>query len=95
MSHGQDGVRFDNLSATPASFKLQGGRYAIAVAATWGGGSVTLNQLGPDNSTFINVLAGAFLANGNALADLPAGQYTLTIATATAVYATIARVPIG
>jgi hypothetical protein len=42
-----DQVLFSNISATPASFKLNGGTYGIEVIATWGGGSVDLKRLRP------------------------------------------------
>lgn len=82
---------FSNISATAVAFQLAGGTYGVTVMATWGGGSVTLQTLGPDRSTLITVLT-AFTANGYGYVSLPPGQYQLTIATATAVYATIARI---
>ncbi len=81
-------VAFKNIAATPASFKLRGGSYGVQVQATFGGGSVTLQRLSQDGSTFITCLT-AFSANGYASVNLPAGTYQLAIATATAVYADI------
>lgn len=89
-----DGQFWPNISATPANFSLLGGRYQLAAVATFGGGSVTLNQIGPDGSTLIPCSTGTTLiANGGGIVDLPPGQYQLTIATATAVYATLVRIP--
>jgi hypothetical protein len=81
-------VSFKNIAATPAPFTLRGGSYGVTVHATFGGGSVTLQRLAPDGSTFVTVLA-AFSADGYSSVNLPAGSYELAIATATAVYADI------
>jgi hypothetical protein len=75
---------FKNISATPASFTLTGGNYGVTVTATWGGGSVTLQRLAPDGSTYVTVMT-AFTADGYADANLPDGTYRLLIATATGV----------
>ena len=88
-----------NIAATTSAFALKGGLYTLAALATWGGGSVALQMLGPDNSTYmtVNDVYGApvsFTANGQTTAALPPGQYKWTIATATAVYAIAASVPI-
>lgn len=82
-----------NISATTAAFALRGGRYNVAVVATFGGGSVTLQRMGPDATTWLNALT-AFSANGVQLADLASGNYRWLIATATAVYAEVVRIPI-
>lgn len=86
-----ESIKFSNISATPAPFCLDGGLYSVAVVATFGGGSVTLEALGPDGTTYINV--NAFLAQDIENYWLPPGTYKLAIATATAVYATITRIP--
>lgn len=88
-----DGQTFDNLSATPASFPLGGGRYSLVVnAGSWSSGSVQLQTLSRDGSTWINV-GSAVSADGVASLELPPGQYQLSITSATGVYAVIARVP--
>jgi len=76
---------FSNISATPASFTLRGGNYGVTVHATWGGGSVTLQRLSPDGSTYVTVMT-AFAADGYANANLPSGTYQLLVATATGIY---------
>lgn len=81
----RDVFAFKNISATPASFVLRGGNYGITVHATWGGGSVTLQRLSPDGSTFVTVMT-AFAADGYANQNLPNGTYQLLVATATAIY---------
>jgi hypothetical protein len=94
MASSTDGASFSNISASTAAFQLQGGKYAAAAIATWGGGSAKLQALGPDGSTFLSVSSATdFSANGYATVDLPAGQFRFTIATATAVYAYVDRIP--
>jgi hypothetical protein len=88
----KDGVGFTGLSATPANFYLLGGRYAFSVNATFGGGSVTLNQLQPDGTTLI-AAAAPITASGSVIVDLPPGTYQITIVTATAVVGAVVRVP--
>lgn len=78
-------IVFKNVSATQGPFTLRGGNYGITVHATFGGGSVTLQRLAPDGSTFVTVVT-AFTADGFASANLPSGTYQIAIATATAVY---------
>ena len=73
-----EGKSFSNISATPSNFFLNGGRYAVQVkASTYG--SVTLQVLGPDDTTLLTALA-AFTADGTGIVDLPPGNYTFTIA---------------
>jgi hypothetical protein len=94
MSTSTDGAIFSNISATTAAFQLRGGKYGAASVATFGGGSVKLQTLGPDGSTWLSLsTATDFAAAGYAVIDLPAGQYRFTIATATAVFASVYRVP--
>jgi hypothetical protein len=76
---------FSNISATPASFTLRGGLYAVTAKGTWSAGSATLQRLAADNATYVTVLA-AFLADGFATVNLVPGTYRVLIATATAVY---------
>lgn len=82
------GISFSNISGTPGGFLLEGGQYAVQVNATFGGGSVTLQRLSVDGSTYVTCLT-AFSAAGYATVNLPYGTYKLTIATATGVYAEI------
>lgn len=83
-----ESIVFSNISATPATFILRGGNYGLTVHATFGGGSVVLQRLSPDNTTYINVITG-LTADGYTNVNLPSGTYKLAIATATAVYADI------
>jgi len=89
-----DGKSFSNIGANTAAFQLGGGLYAVDVVATFGGGSVKLQKLAGDGSTFLSVSSATdFTAAGYATVQLPAGSYRLTIATASAVYAEVDRIP--
>lgn len=90
--HAPDFKKFENIAATTAAFPLQGGRVQISAVATWGGGNVVLQQIGPDGSTWLPLHV-AIEANGVATADVPPGQFRLAVTTATGVYASIASVP--
>lgn len=88
-----DGYTASNISATTAVFPLAGGKYAVDYTATWGsGGTVTLEKRTALATTFVTV-ATAFAADGFVVLDLPAGDYKLVVATATAAYVGIKRIP--
>lgn len=72
---------------------IEGGLYCLAVVATFGGGSVQLEGLGPDGSTQITYSA-SITANGGYELYLPPGEYSLVVTTATGVYASLTRIPI-
>lgn len=81
-------------AAQAATFKLAGGKYAVAAIATWGGGSVKLQVLGPNGSTYLSIgSATDFTANSFATVDLPPGSYRFTCDTASAIYASVYRIP--
>ena len=82
------GWQFKNIAASTGGFDLVEGQYAVQAVATWGGGSVTLQRLSSDGSTYVTCLT-AMTANSYATVNLPAGTYKFTIATATAVYVDI------
>jgi hypothetical protein len=89
-------VSFSNIAATTAAFTLAGGYFMIAVVATFGGGNVELQALGPDQSTWLSLPTALKLsANGMIAGYLPPGQYRFTITTATGVYCSAAGVPIS
>lgn len=92
MASGGDSVKFSNIAANTLAFALLGGKYGVAAAGTFGGGSVALQILLPDGSTWVPAFT-AFTAAGFSVIDLPPGQYRLAIATATAVYASVTRIP--
>ena len=93
FSDTDDGVLFSALSADTAAFRVLGGLYGMSVAATFGGGSVDLQMLMPDGSTYQSVLSAAFTAAGEKLVDLPPGKYKVVISTATAVQGSLVRIP--
>lgn len=107
MTMAYEAVGFSNIAASTAAFALTlGGRYSVSVIATFGGGSVKLQKLGPDNTTFIDIQApfnnagveadlviSTFSANGTKDFVLAPGQYKFVITTATAVYISLARCP--
>lgn len=78
-------VYFDNISASTDGFVLRGGFYGVTVTATWGGGSVTLQRLSGDGSTYVTALT-AFSANAFSTVHIPPGTYKFAVATASAVY---------
>jgi hypothetical protein len=59
--------------------------YGVTVTATFGGGSVALQRLAADGSTFVTCLT-AFTAAGYASVNLPIGTYKFAVTTATGVY---------
>ena len=94
MPVGGVGAAFTNISASTAAFPLIGGKYGVEAIATFGGGSVKLQKLAGDASTFISVGSTTdFSAAGHATVDLEPGQYRFTIATATAVYCAVTSIP--
>lgn len=91
-----EGVLFQNIAATTSAFGLIGGYYNINVTATFGGGTVKLQMLGPDGSTWQDVGSSTtFTSAGQATVQLPPGSYRVNIATSTAVYASVARIPVA
>ncbi len=95
MSSANDSKLFSNISASTSPFVLEGGKYGVAAVATFGGGSVKLQALLPDGSTYASVSSGTDLAAaGYATVDLTPGTYRFTIATATAVYCSVAKIPL-
>lgn len=98
MATSTESVAFQNISATTAAFTLKGGRYLVNAVATFGGGSVALQSLMADGSTFTTVpdIAGnavSLAAAGWKTTDLAPGQYRFAIATATAVFCAATSVP--
>lgn len=88
-----DGASISNQGAGSYPLgALGGGKYALVVSATFGGGNVQLQVLANDGSTWVNVGSNVTAA-GLSNYDLPPGQYQFVVTTATAVYASITRVP--
>lgn len=97
MATGTDSFTLSNAAASSAPFPLKGGNYVFTVIGT-GFGSVSLEILGPDGSTYtiVSNIAGTAATrttNGNICGlILPAGTYKIAVTTATAVYANVAGV---
>jgi hypothetical protein len=100
----QEGFTFSDFATDQAFTLTLGGRYLWSAKATWGGGSLALQALGPDGSTYLDVYAlesgtaektATLTADGAALIDLAPGSYRLHPATATAISASIVRVPLA
>lgn len=92
----QEGVApFVNAApGTSAQFELRGGRYAFMFIGT-GAGTVDLKALGPDGATLVPCGLTQITATvGYQVVDLPPGQYKVVIATFTANYVSITRVPV-
>ena len=87
-----DGQLFSNISATTATFDLIGGEYGISYVATWGGGSVTFQKLAADGTTYVTAVT-AFSANGYSTVKVPRGTYRFLVATASAIYLGLDRIP--
>ncbi len=84
------------ITATTAAFALKGGLYGINVIATFGGGTVKLQALAADNTTFVSVATATdFAVAAYTTLYLPPGQYRWTIATATAIYTVVCSIPLS
>lgn len=91
-----DAQSFSDIAASTAAFTLKGGYYMVAAIATWSSGSVELQALGPDGSTWLSLPTALKLtANGMIAGYLPPGQYRFTVVTSTAIYCSVAGVPLS
>lgn len=103
MNVSDQGIKAKNASAPTSAVELKGGKYLLVASATWNtSGTVGVDVLSADGVTWCPVVmytsdGGSLIAikaaNGTAVMDLAPGQYRLNIATATAVYASLTRVP--
>ena len=92
----------DVAAGTYGPFTLQGGLYQLDVLAVWGGGSLALRELGPDQATWIakyvaptsppNSPINSIVANGSYQISLPPGRYRLVFATGSAGYFVLTRI---
>ena len=88
-----DRVVFSNIGAvTTAPFTLRGGSYWIETKST-GSGSIDLKKLGPDGSTYTARITQITATAGQQTISLPPGTYEVVIATFTANYLEITRIP--
>ena len=73
-----DNVWFSNINATTNSFLLKSGTYGVTCKASIYG-TVTLQVLGPDGTTWLPALT-AFAADGFASVALSPGLYRVALA---------------
>lgn len=84
MGDSRGDQKFSNISATTSVFTVEGGMYGIDVTATWGGGTVKLQKLAADGTTYITV--STYSADTYENQTLAPGTYKFTVATASAIY---------
>lgn len=91
---GHDAVTpFNNAAAGTATFELKGGAYAFIFLGT-GTGTVDMSVLGPDGVTYVACgLTQITATTGFQTLTLPPGQYRVVIATFTANYVRVVRIP--
>ena len=77
---------------TTAPFTLRGGSYWIETQST-GTGTIDLKKLGPDGSTYTARITQITTTAGQQTISLPPGTYEWVIATFTANYLEITRIP--
>ena len=101
MATSTETVVFKNFSATPAKFSVLGGRYAFIAAGVWGSGTLVLNQLAADGTTYTLVAdplnSGATLnsATNFEVVDLAPGGYQIAVGgTVSGMYAALCRIPL-
>lgn len=70
-----------------SAVEVESGKYMMTASATWGGGSIKLQILSKDGSTYVDIASSTLSANGTLNIDLPKGAVRAVIATASAVYA--------
>lgn len=88
-----EGFSYSNISATTAAFAIKFGGIFVLSTVGQGFGSVTLQLLGADGTTWLTA-ATAVIANGvTGALYLPAGQYRFAISAATGVYLNLIRIP--
>lgn len=79
-----------NGSATSAGIQWPGGKGSFIVKATWGGGTVKLQYLSADATTWVDMGTDTTLtADGGGNFEIGKCQLRANVATATAVYAIV------
>ena len=89
----RDGISFEDQSADIGPFQLLGGKYLLAATASWNAGSLALQALMPDASSYVAITNGSLSADGTLSLDLPAGSYRLAVTSATAAQGSLSRIP--
>ena len=82
-----------NASATGDWFQWPGGKGDFRAEATFGGGTVPPECKGPNGTGIAVGSTTTLTANGRGTFEIGAGEIRAAVATATAVYAQVLRVP--
>lgn len=85
-------VQSNIAAGTGTAFSLRGGSYWIESKST-GTGTIDLQKLGPDGSTYTARITQITATAGQQTISLPPGTYRWVIATFTANYLEISRIP--
>lgn len=88
-----ESVNFQNISATPATFELKGGAYVLDAVGNFNSGTVTLQRLGPDGSTFITAATALSAVGTSGSLALPPGIYQILVASGTGLSVSVIRIP--
>lgn len=90
--NGQDHFSLSNVAAGTYKFNLRGGSYWVEFLGT-GNGTVDLKKLAPDGSTYSARITQITATVGQQTISLPPGLYEVVIATFTANYFEVTRIP--
>lgn len=85
-------VQSNIAAGTTAAFVMRGGKYWIETKST-GSGTIDLQRLGPDGTTYTARITQITATAGQQTIDLPPGQYRWVVATFTANYLEMVRIP--
>ena len=106
MRAGESFLLSNVAAGTYNTGALQGGRYRLSAHATWGGGNTILQQFLPDGTTAFTLFGnpstatgpgtqvGSLTADGVIDFTLQPGEHQIVIATATASYVSLTRIPL-
>lgn len=92
MRSGEQAIFFSNAAAGSVSRPILGGKYILQFNGT-GTGTVDLFYTGSDGTTTVKAATQITATTGQQTLDLPPGTYKATIATFTANYLTLTRIP--
>jgi hypothetical protein len=92
MRAGEQAIFFNNAAAGSTTAYILGGKYLLVFAGT-GTGTVDLFATALDGSQTAKVATQITATAGSQVLDLPPGTYKATIATFTANYLTLTRIP--
>lgn len=91
MSTSASAVLLTNGSATSSGVYYPGGLSIFSLVLS--GGTVALEQLGPDNATWLAVTAAIATSSRSGNLQLQPGTYRANVSGSTGVYARLDRVP--